>query len=736
MPSYHEVMTTDLSTLITAAEKWDAMAGRFATAERSYRRDVHGISLGPSWVGQSAESANRRFDITLKEYAAAQAEAKALASLIRDAHAQFVDLRGKVKTAAGDAVAAGMTVSDRGQCHLDFSKLTEDQRFSARHDPDLHSTEQSWTDRISRAVQAVGDADAGFALALKAATRDSNDQDGTQGGFNHTPSGDIEVYEAEAVADTAMKLNAGEKVSPTELDQFERVIHANSGNKDFSQPLLARLGADGTIKLGNRLFEMADGDKKSRAQLLGIQRELGNSIASATKDPQGAKERAFYEDFTEDLRVNGTGNYGEAENPIRGYSGFVAVMNMADEKFDPEFMYELGDELIAAEGKDKELFVQLGVGHNGVRADAIDNLLGIMSRDPDTATAYLDPGPDPAKGNGRLDYLMGQGENAREWPKVTLSLYPLVQTDDPFGHAGLGAALEAATTGHIPLQDGEDPWPDVKHTEAQARILHTAVTDLAPTSGTEAEIPANLRRPLANALGEYGSDTHQILTGVDTAYMRAANGDGYFEQDGSTHLAVHADDLSQVLRGLSEDPEAFGTLEKAELRHIGNVLGSLPEGTTPEAVNAKMENMGTAMGAYSAIKEDVLNDERMDKYADADWKMKAAYHLVGGAVTPLYFTAGGAAVSIAYGDLLQRGVDTITWELGNSMKGDADAVANAAISDRYLATNEKIAYMVEGWAQDRPGVDNDAQQAYATYMLQGHDRGVGTTSKYLTDGNS
>lgn len=83
MPSYHEVMTTDLSALTTAADKWESMAGELAKVEAAYKRDVHGISLGPAWVGQSAEAANRRFDITLKEYAGAQTEAKAIASLIR-----------------------------------------------------------------------------------------------------------------------------------------------------------------------------------------------------------------------------------------------------------------------------------------------------------------------------------------------------------------------------------------------------------------------------------------------------------------------------------------------------------------------------------------------------------------------------------------------------------------------------------------------------------------------------
>ncbi|MER5294436.1 hypothetical protein ABT382_20530 [Streptomyces pharetrae] len=67
MPTYHEIMTTDLSALTAAAKSWDGMAGEFAKQEKAYERDVHGISMGTTWTGLSAEAADARFDITLKQ---------------------------------------------------------------------------------------------------------------------------------------------------------------------------------------------------------------------------------------------------------------------------------------------------------------------------------------------------------------------------------------------------------------------------------------------------------------------------------------------------------------------------------------------------------------------------------------------------------------------------------------------------------------------------------------------
>lgn len=453
------------------------------------------------------------------------------------------------------------------------------------------------------------------------------------------------------------------------------------------------------------------------------------------KDWLASEDGRFYRQWTESLDKSGTKNYGSNTQPLYGYQSFVSLMQHSDTKYDDQFLYELGDDLISAEKDQPGIFQEWGAGHDGVRADALDGLLGVMSKNPDAATAFFDPagngsGSDHVA-NDHLEYLL----NDRDWPQHSTAAGPTVVTmDDPLSRAGLGAALEAASTGHVPLKVGEDPWPEVKHSEAQARVMHSVVTELAPIAGSDDGIPANLRQPVANALGEYASDTHNVLAGVDIDYIRAGGSEGYFNEDGSTHLATDAKTLTQTLRGLSEDPEAYSTLQKAELRHVSAELGALPEGAAQGDLDEEMENLGSGLGAYSAIKEDVLNDERMDTYADIDWKMKAAYHFVGGAVTPLYATTAGG-VTIAFGDALQRGVDTLTWDLGNSMKAEADDKANSQIADKYLNDNQQAAYLVEGWTQERSDIESNSPESrkFVTNILQGRDRGAETAGKYLTD---
>jgi hypothetical protein len=204
MPTYDEIMATDLSALTTAADRWDGMAKALHTQQTAYERDVHGISMGQSWTGLSANAANKRFDITLQEFKNAQVEAKAVASLLRDAHTRFAGLRKQLETARKDAVEAGMAVSEKGVVSYDTAQLTDGERTALHHDPDYQQSVRkavaSWQARIDQLVKDMSEADAGVETAFKAVVLDTNLGDGTLTGFNGQAHGDIEKYEAAAAA--------------------------------------------------------------------------------------------------------------------------------------------------------------------------------------------------------------------------------------------------------------------------------------------------------------------------------------------------------------------------------------------------------------------------------------------------------------------------------------------------------------------------------------------------------
>ncbi|MCX4673862.1 hypothetical protein OG413_00740 [Streptomyces sp. NBC_01433] len=773
MLTYSEVMTTDLGKLTAAADKWDDAAAEIKKVENRYKDSVQCITLGPSWSGLSANTAQMNFAATRYEYAAAQTQAKAIASLLRDAHNDFVRLKKNLENQCAAAVTAGMQISESGVVTYDYAKLTKGELAATRHDPDyaesIRKSVASWSKAIDDCVKAVDDADQGVKIALEAVTRDGygDKNDNTLGtGFNAHAQGDVEKYEAENTKDIATRINNGDKVSAADMAEFQRSVRDNSHDKTFSQTLLNGLGPDGLIKVTNKLNDRAyDSDKKNKAQYLEIQKGLANSAATATQVPGSVKDAPpgseafkrwvasddgrFYREFTKELHETGTENFARKDNPLYGYQSFVSLMQQADTDFDDQFLYEMGDKLIAAEKDKPGLFTEWGPGHKGIETDAIDGLLGVMSKNPDAATAFFDPAGNGADsggqnnhvGNNHLEYLVGDGGDSRDWPKHVVLGYANSTFDDPTNRMGLGAALEAAATGHEPLPAGRDPWPEAKHDEAQARVMNGILEQFAPGKGegTEATVPDNLRAPVADALAEYASDTHEIIGAVNDEYTNAS-GEGHFAKDGNGHLATNPKDLIQVMRGLSENPDAYAALHKAEARHLNNELDRIPNGATGFAHSGNWDKAGSVLGTYTAIREDVINDERMAGYSEADWKSKVAYHVIGGAVTPLAIpTAGG---SIVVGDALQRGVDVWAWQWGNDMKAGEDAKANAEIADLHLKDSTQITNTVQGWAAGRSDIDltdetdQNTVTTLKTTMLGGADRGEGTAHKYLADTTS
>lgn len=200
MPTYHEIMTTDLATLTTAADRWDGMAKELHKLETAYAKEVHGITLGPSWQGFSGDVAQERLGWTLKEFQKAQIEAKAIASLLRDAHTQFVHMCNKLKSARADAVAAGMKVSDQGVVSYDTEKLTQGDRQALAHDPEYQRSVReavaSWQALVDQCVKNAGDADRDVEYALRTVVLDTDAGDGTFNGFNGKAKGDLDAYQA------------------------------------------------------------------------------------------------------------------------------------------------------------------------------------------------------------------------------------------------------------------------------------------------------------------------------------------------------------------------------------------------------------------------------------------------------------------------------------------------------------------------------------------------------------
>ncbi|MEU6664624.1 hypothetical protein [Streptomyces sp. NPDC046727] len=738
MPTYHEILTTDLSTLTTAADRWDGMADKLHTQEGAYRRDVHGITLRPTWVGQSQQAANSRFGIRIKEYQDAQTEAKAVASLLRDAHTQFAELRKKLESARDDAIAQGMKVSDQGVVSYDTGKLTQGDRQALAHDPDYQESVRkavaSWQARIDQCVKAVDDADKGVEIAFKAVVIDSDPLDGTLNGFNGKAQGDIEKYEADEAKDIAGRVKAGE-ASASDYKELQRLFHDNSGDTAFSQTLLDDLGAKGTLELSNSLDSLAHyGDKKHGDQYLDIQKGLATTLATATRDPHSS----FYKDFRADLRKNGIEKFEvdglnsiPGEN-VRGYQSLVTLMQQGH-GYNGQFLKDTADDIRQAEVS------YLGKGHLesvwGLRDkysgedrgwfanDPLDGVLGIMSQDPKVSSEYLDPAH-----NDNLEYLL----HGRDWDTVvdhfatppggTTTGMP-VMAEDGDVRKGFGAALEAATTG----QEPGGYHAVAPHTEEQARILQHTINTLYTDKHAQ-ELPKGLVTPLAHVLTSYTPDTHETYAESSSKYDIDWDSAGsvWSDKDGA-HMAVGHQRLAAVMRGVANDPEAFGHLYGAEQQYAHHVLEGIPADAGDKTIRDRIVESSRAMGAYDGIRSDIIYDERFKK---TQWAADFNHGIGTSLGTALLFNPVKDLSPV--GDLTSKAIDVWAYESNKEHTAEANLEATEQNAKTYDAGQHDVEKLVRAWADSRGhAIDSDWTKYYVHAGQNDYEHGRDRTLSTL-----
>ncbi|MEV0412550.1 hypothetical protein AB0I68_17525 [Streptomyces sp. NPDC050448] len=245
-------MTTDLGLLTTAATKWDGMADELKKVETRYGDTVQKITMGDSWTGVSAGTAHTRFEATRYEYAAAQTQAKAVASLLRETHEKISDLKKKLESARDDAIAAGMTVSEQGHVAFDYAKLTAAERSAYHHDPDgqksISDAVSKWQQHIDDRVKAVAELDQNVKAALGRAVTDSNKDyitgaDQTLGGFNAGADGDL-AANVKAIEDAK---KADEAKAGTKTDGVEGSVTATGPDAGTSVSG-TKYGKEGGVK--------------------------------------------------------------------------------------------------------------------------------------------------------------------------------------------------------------------------------------------------------------------------------------------------------------------------------------------------------------------------------------------------------------------------------------------------------------------------------------------------------
>ncbi|MFJ9050477.1 hypothetical protein ACIRPO_12190 [Streptomyces bacillaris] len=727
MLTYQDVVTIRLAPLTAAAESWSEMADGFEELGRAYGGSVQSVTTDGEWVGESAEAAHSSLKATRKQFDAAAVEARAISDILRDIHGQFSERIQEVKRLVDSAKEADIHIDADGRAHLDVSERSEaagglfgDSMVRAAH-------EARWTVAVAAAVRSVDDADQGARLALRAAAGVKSFAEGifdsiagVQGDFNAEAIGDIEAVEALAVKRYADQVIAGEK--PTDMAEFERLMRDNSGDEVFSRTLLNSLGPEGTIKLANGLSDLAYfDDKRNKANYLNLQGSLAASLSSATRDT-GSE---FYKRFRKGMQQAGVKKYdldvaGE-KIPVgtghgqqaRGYQSLVTLMQQG-EGYSDRFMHDMADDIRKAEDKNQggdpnmwDLRGDFSAEDDGWFAnDPLDGLLGVMSKDAEAVTAYLDPGE---KGeNDTLKYLL----TGRQWDHVDTSdwrgniEHSAKDTFDSDVRAGLGLALEVGSTGNQPGGEGARFG---RHSPEQARIMHETVNYLdygaadgksgeqkgSPRVGKADELLAKdeyaaLRAPLSRALADYSPDMVDIVTG-DAPGGRAGAAGAHMSGEGS-QIQNSRSSLLRMMRGVSEsdDPSNFELIYHAQRGYISQEMMVQDFPDSLSVIN-ESRKVGEVFGALDAVGGDVKMDVHDDKISDATDKRFYGYHLGGGAITGIPVV----------GDAAQRLVDVSLNDWLSGVQAEEGALAKEELSRGNDLAQDNLDRYFETWGEER-----------------------------------
>ncbi|MFB7614670.1 hypothetical protein [Kitasatospora sp. NPDC056181] len=697
MVSFKELREADFSGVTETAEAWTNMAKALESLDGRVGRELVNTPQRAGWQGGAADDASRALQGIDTDFSQATGVANALAAIIRDAGEDFTAARKDLDTALQEANEQKLVVADDGT--VSWPPLSSE----GHNDPDFQDTVRAYqadmkakgeamTTRIAQAVAKATAADQRASSALQ------SDVGTSTTAFNAHPYGGGDVADARRAADLMGK---GGTLSDEERKRLQNLMAADSGSKDFSTTLLNSLnlggktGPEALLEYSKAYNGYAHGDHDAK-DYQDIYGSLSQVLATATKD--GGMGKDWEDNLLKAARKQGGSAAGFNEN----YPALTQLMG-AGGNYDKGFLERVGNDLVDYERHSKRKGEELWGPFYSVAGDRstdpMGGLMRAMSHNPQASKEFL----DPAAG-GNLDYLLKD----RKWPNQDNEgkLFPADLRAS--SHAAFADALEAATTGRDP--HGNQP-PVRPHDGAMVRIMdRTLITLGGDQAGHENDLSPVLRRPLANMISEFPADTHDILS-------KDLSGPSHPEG-----LTAGREQLLRVIRGVTEDPEAFAVIHLSESREVGRRMDEFgPENFKPDVTGRPnpqfagfLDESGKALGALDAVRADAFIDHKSDEQFKNNWKAKMDYHVYGTAANMLKVPG---ASWFPLGDVAQRLVDIGTSDWANKANAELDVRTQGDVSKNYTAGESQLMTMIQEKAR-RSGVSDQDIDATGSVTKQ------------------
>lgn len=457
--NWQQVNQLPVDAVKSAADYWTTYRGKVAEAAEAVGTDV-AKTIGEEHFGGDVAGASRgqlqkiatEFEQHADEFA------KPIALILEDAHEILSKDKQAMNAAVERVLDAQLAIKPDGEVYLTETVLGNIVRWAQANadragqpwqtlaETEIARWQQQACDPMTAQVKQIVEAarahDDDIASKLNALRDKHVDMPPPVGSDKHK---DVAEYWASKAVDL---LNGGAdgKMSPAELDEFNRLVGDRSGQPEFSTALMNKLGPGGLVDHLDKVANDVFGDDKStygKEQLAAMHESLGKTLATAT-DP--TKQPHVDQRWTAEFMNRGAA--GDNSNAPNGYQAVAPLLQHG--KYHEDFLTPVAEHMMAIDRRRD--------WPDGSELDNLTGPKGIGANPLNYALEALDHNPKAAQ-----HLFTGSGKGMEDIEGVDLSGTPAVEDPvrylmdraegpdaanrDTIDPDRVGNALESAATG-------------------------------------------------------------------------------------------------------------------------------------------------------------------------------------------------------------------------------------------------------------------------------------------------
>lgn len=700
MPTYEQLYHLNLSNLSAAADRWEETVTKFKSLHTAFGDEVAKPFKQAGWRQPVLTAAKADSDVRAaqQEFADAQKEAEGIAGVLTTLHAALKKAKDDLHHLAEvEAKKQDLHVSATG---VVTPRNDANQQTWAHHDPDgqaLIREQQQACDAFARRIEAVlqkaADADETACWALR------RDLGGYTDDFNSKVVTSLDAADATHAAELMKK---GDKLTDTELTELNRLMKANANDPVFATDFYKQLGQEGSLKLyGQLALQTSDASDERKALLQQMQRNMGNTLATATNP---GKEPHLDEQWTAEFRKLGTQHIPLYPDSMRegpyGYQLLGGILRYGD--YDSSFLTPIAEHVTQLHAKDPHFFAntkydigdpQFGFnpsGKNGAGFDPMNSVLEALGHSPKAATDYFTPPmeryaedgthtgelPEIDGARGYLDYLVNK--DYESFPDITGHDPDAVEKSMNDFPDSLGHALEAATTGR---PAGSDPATGpLAHTQEQADLAAQVISKFSGPdagellNGDDGTAPyAATGDSLGNIGADYMGDVQRSISGQSGLPVQGAS------------AGLDPEATKEFLYQVSQNPDAYAALTGSQQAYTSAVIDTEIKGPDDSEVSLSQRVSSAAhpgaevAGIMSAARAHAVHDTHAHGDAEYNEGVDTANKWVG---RGLGLATGAIKVPVV-GDVAGWAIEDIQENVANSLYRDTTNEAQSEAGRDY-----------------------------------------------------